>query len=1423
MPKPSKARAPFAAAIALAAAATSAANVPLDVTALGTASQTHSHGSGLYPADNATDGDNATFSHTESQSPGAAWEWYLPAERELVRVELVARADCCAGRLDGASLRLYDGDGEEVFEAAITDPGPLGTFTAELPPATFARDLRVGFEPGQSGIIHLAEVRVFAPAGDPPQILTFAASGNTLNWEVGGADAVELIGVGPVAASGSHTVAPPVSTPYVLRATNPCATVTASAAVLIGGQPLPPRITELGAVGNDWFEIWNPDAAPLDLGGWHLTDDPAEPDRHTLPPGTLLAPGAVLLLDAPFGLAREAGSYLALIDPAGATVSAHTYPEQFEGASYGADITGAAGYFTAPTPGALNLDPPVAGFLKGVTFSHARGFYDAPFALELAPQTPGATVLYALGGGEPDTPYTAPLPIATTSVVRAVEVLADHVPARPVAHTFLFLGDVAAQPELPPGVPDDWLPASASGALAPIPRRSDYEMDPAIVAAAPFTDRAGAGFDIPDALRSLPSLCLTLPADQMWDPADGLHANALKRGRAWEREVSMELLDPGAEEGFHTRCGLRVHGGRGRVAEMLKKSFRLYFRGDYGAAKFDHPLFEGLPPGGADHLVLRGGNGKTWASPWRALTGGGNSLPRVTYLRDQFLRDSQRATGQPAFAGTFVHLYINGLYWGLYNPVERPGAPWAANHFGGDEDTDWDFLKWANGLPTQIVHGDLAAWDEVLALVRAGAAANYDPIAARVDLENLADFLIVNFYAGNIDWAATRNNGYTFRSKNGVGDGKFRFLCWDGEESFLNPNQNSTEGSANNPTTPLELHLALRAVPAYQRLFGDRAHRHLVDEGGALRPVHATARHDALADLVDRAMAAESARWGDLLRPDDPYTRDGDWLAEIANITTNYLAPRPATALAQLRDDALYPATAAPVATLSSGATVTLAAPAGEIWFTLDGSDPASSPTAQRYSASPATTALIDRCSTWRYLDDGSAPPVPHWTASAFDDSSWPSGAAPLGYGALTGASLATTIGFGPDPLAKHPSAQFRHRFTAASPGAGTLLLRLFRDDGAAIFLNGAEVARTNLPAGPLDPTTLAAGSVSGFAESEWHAFELDGRLVRGGDNVLAVSLHQDARNSSDLGFDLELALVAEGIPLAGDTVLKARALAGGGWSALEAEAFRALDPAAALVVSEIMYHPADPGPDEIAAGFTEASDFEYLELRNVGSGDLLLDGLRLTRGVDAALTGILRPGEVALVVANQGAIAFRHGAGLPVAATWERGDRLDNGGERILIASADGVPVRDFRYDDAPPWPADADGPGAALALIAPYALPDHSEPGSWRPAAPTPGQPGTDRFPGGDLLAYALGGATPQPTLSPAGALALRFPINARAEDLLYTLQASDDLDRWRDIDAALSITAPAAPDWVSALLTPADPARYLRLKIALRPLAE
>lgn len=167
-----------------------------------------------------------------------------------------------------------------------------------------------------------------------------------------------------------------------------------------------------------------------------------------------------------------------------------------------------------------------------------------------------------------------------------------------------------------------------------------------------------------------------------------------------------------------------------------------------------------------------------------------------------------------------------------------------------------------------------------------------------------------------------------------------------------------------------------------------------------------------------------------------------------------------------------------------------------------------------------AQSALIPAGSAWRYLDDGSDQGVA-WTAPSFPDSGWAVGDAQLGYG---DGDEVTIVSYGPNPADKYVTTYFRHAFTVPNPA--TLLglkLRLLRDDGARVWINGVEVLRENLPAGAVGHRTYAVDGVAGSAESQWHERWLPTATLTAGVNVIAVEVHQVEPDSSDISFDLEL------------------------------------------------------------------------------------------------------------------------------------------------------------------------------------------------------------------------------------------------------------------------------------------------------------
>ncbi|HUT14585.1 MAG TPA: lamin tail domain-containing protein [Thermoguttaceae bacterium] len=446
----------------------------------------------------------------------------------------------------------------------------------------------------------------------------------------------------------------------------------------------------------------------------------------------------------------------------------------------------------------------------------------------------------------------------------------------------------------------------------------------------------------------------------------------------------MELINPDGSEGFQVDCGIRIQGGWFRQTGVKKHSFRLLFKGQYGPSKLNFPLFGEDAVDSFDTITLRAGANDGYA--WDAA--------RYTeqYIRDQFGRSLQGAAGQVASHGTFVHLYINGVYWGLYNPVERPDDAFSASYFGGDKD-DWDSIN--SGAPT---NGTNAAWNQMVSLSQAASSLlipymrlqgkNLDgtpnpSYPNLLDVTNYVDYLIVNVWGGNWDWPG--KNWWAGRENTPDSTG-FKFYCWDFENTMGNNlgrsplNKNALN---NNFTSVGAPHASLKNNAEYKMLFADRIHR-LFFNGGILTPGSLIPRYTELAAQVERAIVAESARWGDMYRSppltlEDWYDRDANYSDGHAGrdwILNYYLPQRTDIVLNQFKSAGLYPNVAAPMFQVKRGTSVwyqhggllqpgdRLAFPtaSGTIYYTTDGTDPRAiggsiSPIAMAYSGTPVTLA----------------------------------------------------------------------------------------------------------------------------------------------------------------------------------------------------------------------------------------------------------------------------------------------------------------------------------------------------------------------------------------------------------------------------------------------------------------------------------
>ncbi|RME93492.1 MAG: hypothetical protein D6766_08115, partial [Verrucomicrobia bacterium] len=646
----------------------------------------------------------------------------------------------------------------------------------------------------------------------------------------------------------------------------------------------------------------------------HQDLEAVQPQQHMLRDAVaFLQPGLNVL--AFHGLNRTVGSSDFLLVP------------ELEARLPATNTTGPLRYFTQPTPGDDNRLA-VTHFVAPVRFSRDHGYCEAPFELTLSCATDGAIIRYTDDGSRP-TPlhgkvYLGPLHIDRTRVIRAMAFKPGYGDSPVTTRTYIFPEDVLSQPALPDGYPAEWEPGYAA----------DYEMDPEITG---DPDRAA---EILAGLPRIPVVAIAMDVADLFEQPFGIYANALESGPAWEREMSLEYFDPSdPDRSFQVEAGARMQGkGSRHVNRSRKHNLRALFKTAYGPSELEFDLFPGSPVERFNTLVLRAGYNYTWAH-FRF-----TESVRADYMRDVFSQETFREMGNVALHTDYVHLFINGLYWGLYQINERPDAAFMAAYFGGNRE-DYDVL---NG--SKPIDGTADGWQELLDAVNQDLTdpANYAAVQALLDEDNFIEYMLYNLFAGTRDWPISEGNPANYYvARNRAGDGRWRCFLWDCEHTHYDLNRNwdrdRTEAERDDQYTVGYVFERLRTNPEFRLKFADHVQRHCFGDG-ALTPERCLERFRALAEKVRPLLMGEAARWGDSHHPDDPFLPEVDWEREREWLETEYFPNRTRIFLEDLREMGLYPAVDAPEFTpagghFEPGSHLTIAS-AEPVYYTLDGTDP---------------------------------------------------------------------------------------------------------------------------------------------------------------------------------------------------------------------------------------------------------------------------------------------------------------------------------------------------------------------------------------------------------------------------------------------------------------------------------------------------
>ncbi|MBN1482374.1 DUF1349 domain-containing protein [candidate division KSB1 bacterium] len=604
---------------------------------------------------------------------------------------------------------------------------------------------------------------------------------------------------------------------------------------------------------SDWLELFNNESFPVSLKGFCLSDDQQALRKWEFPEVTLTAGSFMLIwcsgkdnadseVHTNFKLNRD-GEIILLSSSTGAVLDSLRFPPLPTDVAYGRSPDGAKNFvlISTPTPGAPNTLDNGQMYAAAPIFSQKAGFFQQPLTIILSTNTSGAEIFYTLDGSEPtvkSTRYTSSLTINKTTIIRARTIK--------------------------PGMADSRITTSS------------YFLNTR------------------NELNDLPVLSLVTDPDNLWDTQIGIYANPLQSGDDWERPISIEFFEQRGELGFTTDAGIRIHGGASRLPEKsAKKSFRLYFRSDYGISRLDFPIIPSTENTSFDRLVLRAGFNDAWIH-WLDL-----ERELTTYVRDPLVRDVYLNMGHPASNGDFAHLFLNGEYWGLYNISERYDDDFCDTYLG---EGDWDVVKpGPDGERNAIeaAEGDLAGWNEFYDWFRQNnlaSSSSYEILKSYVDLDSFIDFYILNIFSQNYDWP--RHNWYAIRNRD---NGRWIFLPWDSEYAFGSGNRGYTH--TLNMWDVIESQSSYPLPLLYGKLLNNTLFRNDVAARFFelwttwLSQDHLLNLLNTRLDQIRTAIPFEAERWGDARSP-DIYDYD-DWLAAGEHMKS-FIQNRTAVLMGQL-------------------------------------------------------------------------------------------------------------------------------------------------------------------------------------------------------------------------------------------------------------------------------------------------------------------------------------------------------------------------------------------------------------------------------------------------------------------------------------------------------------------------------------------
>ena len=820
-----------------------------------------------------------------------------------------------------------------------------------------------------------------------------------------------------------------------------------------------------------WVELYNPsNTTAYNQINFYFTDDLTQPKKWR-PLSKLINARSYSILW--FESSDKSGHASFKLEPGGGTlymfntneqlVDLVVYPAQFRNTSYGRKTDGSNEwvFFEQHSPGTSNNGKKYAAEqCSKPEFITPGGFYKNPITISLASPMTGDTIYYTRDGAEPTRSHTLYTPgsvigINNTSIVRARCFSGNKLASDIVSNTY-FINE----------------------------RNFKLPVVSIITEQKNLTDNT-IGIYV-QGTNGITGNGMSTPANWNQD---------------WWRPANFELYDTTLTARLNQELDIQIAGGWTRMNGQ--KTLKINPRNKFGKNMLNYDIFAATKPKMKYRSILFRNSGNDFD----------HSMMRDGYMQSLVMKrmNLDYIAYEPAVC------FMNGVYYGIQNLRERTDEDFIYSNYGYEEDEIYLLESWEMNsdveykkLTNYITYNDITQ------------KTVYDSVCKMIDVENYMDYFLSEIYLRNTDWP--HNNMKVWKKKTG---GKWRWILYDTDFGYSIWDHDHThntliwalgEQSGSDPANaPWSTILLRRLVlnETFKKRFIDKF---AIQISSTFELNRANAILDSLAAKIRTEIVYHKNKWG----PGRDFNTD-------INMMKSFSANRPASMMNFIGARFLNNPGTAEIKISSNNPKATYKFNAETIQddqinlkhfrnqtYTLE-ANPVPGFTFKRWEipGNSASQMLIANGSTWKY-SDGSAMPATNWFSKTYNDLSWKSGTAPLGYGTL---GHTTTIGYGSDANNKYSTAYFRKTVNITNLASkDNFIISTFVDDGAAVYVNGTEVGRVNMPEGTLTFNTYSTTYNNGITGT----FTVPKNLLAEGDNVIAVEVHQTNANSTDLIFNLQ-------------------------------------------------------------------------------------------------------------------------------------------------------------------------------------------------------------------------------------------------------------------------------------------------------------